>query len=201
MRFLVRRPGISPGEPHLFEGQLMAKVSKFMARSKAAPRLDTPTDLPEEAVTAVSEVLNALLADTYALFIKTKNFHWHVSGPHFRSYHLLFDDQATQIFETTDELAERVRKIGGATIRSIAQIERLKRIEENEQDFVSPADMLRELMEDNKTMMTRLREAHKIAEEHDDIGTASMLEVFIDGAEKRYWFLFEASRGADDTGH
>jgi starvation-inducible DNA-binding protein len=179
----------------------MAKISKFMARNKAAPRLDTPTDLPEETVTAVSEALNALLADTYALFIKTKNFHWHVSGPHFRSYHLLFDDQATQIFETTDELAERVRKIGGATIRSIAQIERLKRLQENEQDFVSPRDMLRELMADNKKMMASMREAHKVAAEHDDIGTASMLEVFIDGAEKRNWFLFEASRAADETGH
>ena len=179
----------------------MAKISKFMTRGKAAPRLDTPTDLSSEAVAAVSAALNGLLADSFAMYVKTKNFHWHVSGPHFRSYHLLFDEQATQIFETTDELAERVRKIGGTTIRSIAHIERLQRVKENEQEFVSPLDMLRELMEDNKTMMANTREAHKTAEEHDDIGTASMLEVFIDGAEKRNWFLFEASRDADRTGH
>ena len=179
----------------------MAKISKFMARGKAAPRLDTPTDLSEAAVAAVSAALNGLLADSFAMYIKTKNFHWHVSGPHFRSYHLLFDEQATQIFETTDELAERVRKIGGTTIRSIAHIERLQSIKENEQEFVSPLDMLRELMENNKTMMASTRAAHKIAEDHDDIGTASMLEVFIDGAEKRNWFLFEASRSADHSGH
>jgi len=179
----------------------MAKISKFMARSKAAPRLDTPTDLPTEAVAAVSEALNALLADSFAVYVKTKNFHWHVSGPHFRSYHLLFDEQAKAIFDTTDELAERVRKIGGTTIRSIAQIERLQRIKENEQEFVSPLDMLRELMNDNKAMMANMRAAHKIAEDHEDIGTASMLEVFIDGAEKRNWFLFEASRTGDVSGH
>ena len=179
----------------------MAKISKFMARSSAAPRLGTPSDLSEEAVAAVSQALNALLADTFALYIKTKNFHWHISGPHFRSYHLLFDEQATQIYETTDELAERVRKIGGTTIRSIAHIGKLQRIKDNEQDFVSPLDMLRELMDDNKTTMANMREAHKIAEEHGDIGTSSMLETFIDGVEKRNWFLFEASRTGDETGH
>ena len=176
-------------------------ASNVMAHAKAAPRLDTPTDLSKDAVSAVSDALNALLADTYALFIKTKNFHWHVSGPHFRSYHLLFDEQAEQIFETTDELAERVRKIGGTTIRSIAHLKRLQRIKDNEKDFVSPLDMLRELMEDNKATMANMRAAHKIAEEHDDIGTSSMLETFIDGVEKRNWFLFEASRTGDETGH
>jgi len=179
----------------------MAKVSKLMTRNKAATPLDTPTDLSKDAVSAVSDALNELLADTYALFVKTKNFHWHVSGPHFRSYHLLFDEQATQLYGTTDELAERVRKIGGTTIRSIAHIERLQRIKDNEQDFVSPLDMLRELMNDNKAMMSSMRKAHGIAEEHGDIGTTSMLETFIDGVEKRNWFLFEASRTADPTGH
>jgi starvation-inducible DNA-binding protein len=179
----------------------MAKISKLMTRSKGAPRLDTPTDISPEGVAAVSDALNALLADTYALYIKTKNFHWHVSGPHFRSYHLLFDEQAEQIFETTDELAERVRKIGGTTIRSVGQLKRLQRITDNEQEFVSPIDMLRELMDDNKTTMANMRAAHKIAEDHEDIGTSSMLETFIDGVEKRNWFLFEASRTGDETGH
>jgi len=160
----------------------MAKISKFVARNKTASPLETPTDLSEDAVTTISEALNRLLADTYALYVKTKNFHWHVSGPHFRSYHLLFDEQAT-------------------TIRSISHIERLQRIKDNDQEFVAPGDMLRELMNDNKTTMTAMREAHGIAEEHHDIGTASMLETFIDGAEKRNWFLFEASRGSDQTGH
>jgi starvation-inducible DNA-binding protein len=179
----------------------MAKISKLVTRGKAAPGLDTPTDLSRQAVSQVSDALNALLADTFALYVKTKNFHWHVSGPHFRSYHLLFDEQAEQIFETTDELAERVRKIGGTTIRSTAQIKRLQRIKDNEQDFVTPLDMLRELMEDNKATMANMRAAHKIAEDNDDIGTASMLETFIDGVERRNWFLFEASRTGDETGH
>ena len=178
----------------------MAKISKLPAR-KTAPRLDTPTDLSDEAVAAISESLNGLLADTYALFIKTKNFHWHVSGPHFYSYHLLFDEQAKQIFETADDLAERVRKIGGTTIRSIGQIERRQRILDNEQEFVGPVAMVRELMDDNKAMMSSMRDAHRIAEKYDDIGTASMLEVFIDGAERRNWFLFESSRKADESGH
>jgi len=177
----------------------MAKISKLERGN--APRLNTPTDLSEDGVTAISQALNALLADTFALYIKTKNFHWHISGPHFRSYHLLFDEQAEQIFETTDELAERVRKIGGTTIRSTAHIKRLQRIKDNEAEFVSPLDMLRELMEDNKAAMANMREAHKIAEDHNDIGTSSMLETFIDGVEKRNWFLFEMSRTGDETGH
>ena len=179
----------------------MSRIDKFPAQAKAAPPLGTPTDLSSEAVTQITEALNGLLADTYALYFKTKNFHWHVSGPHFRSYHLLFDEQATQLLETTDELAERVRKIGGATLRSIGQVGRLQRVTDNEQDFVPPRDMLRELMADNKAMMSNLRKVHGIADEHGDIGTASMLEVFIDGAEKRNLFLFEASRQGDQTGH
>jgi len=179
----------------------MTKVSKFPMRAKAAPPLDTPTDLSTKAVTQMTQALNALLADTYALYFKTKNFHWHVSGPHFRSYHLLFDEQAKELFETTDELAERVRKLGGTTLRSMGHSLRLQRIRDNDEEYVAPADMLRELMSDNKTMMSNLREAHRIADNNDDIGTAAMLEVFIDGAEKRNWFLFEASRSADPTGH
>src|SRR5882724_4232245 len=157
----------------------MAKVSKFVARNKAAPPLETPTDLSGEAVATISEALNRLLADTYALYVKTKNFHWHVSGPHFRSYHQLFDEQAKELFETTDELAERVRKLGGTTLRSMGHSLRLQRIRDNDEEYVAPADMLRELMSDNKTMMSNLREAHRIADNNDDIGTAAMLEVFI----------------------
>jgi starvation-inducible DNA-binding protein len=167
----------------------------------SAERLETPTDLSAEAVKEVSAALNGLLADSFALYVKTKNFHWHVSGPHFRDYHLLLDEQAEQIFATTDELAERVRKIGGATLRSIGDIARLQRIKDNEADFVAPLDMLVELMRDNKAMMENMREAHDIADEHEDVATASILENFIDQAERRNWFLFEASRRADDTGH
>jgi len=179
----------------------MTKVSKFPSRAKAAPALDTPTDLSTKAVEQMTQALNALLADTYALYFKTKNFHWHVSGPHFRSYHLLFDEQAKELFETTDDLAERVRKLGGSTLKSMAHSSKLQRLKDNEEDYVAPTDMLRELMSDNKSMMTNLREAHRIADDNGDIGTASMLEVFIDGAEKRNWFLFEASRNPDQSGH
>jgi starvation-inducible DNA-binding protein len=176
------------------------KVRKLEPRAPA-PALNTPTDLSEEAVRDVSAALNALLADTFALYVKTKNFHWHVSGPHFRSYHLLLDEQAEQIEATIDELAERVRKIGGTTIRSIRHIARLQRVKDNDEDFVMPSDMLCELMADNKAHAENLRKAHELADEHEDVATASMLEVFIDGAEKRAWFLFETSRGADRSGH
>ena len=150
---------------------------------------------------AISAALNGLLADTFALYVKTKNFHWHVSGPHFRDYHLLLDEQAEQIEDSIDVLAERVRKIGGTTIRSIGHIAKLQRIHDNDEDFVSPIDMLCELMADNKAMVENMRKAHKLADEHEDVATASLLEVFIDEAEKRSWFLFEASRGEDRSGH
>src|SRR5262249_47662260 len=150
-------------------------------KDKHIPNLETPTDLDPKGVEEISAALNGLLADTFALYVKTKNFHWHVSGPHFRSYHLLFDEQATQIFETTDELAERVRKIGGTTIRSTAHIQKLQKIQNNDQEFVAPRDMLRELMNDNKAMMASMREAHELADKYGDIGTASMVEIFIDG--------------------
>jgi starvation-inducible DNA-binding protein len=178
----------------------MNKVQE-LKKSRVAPALVTPTDLSPEAVRAVSEALNALLADTLGLYVKTKNFHWHISGPHFRSYHLLLDEQSDQILATVDELAERVRKIGGTTLRSIGQIARLMRIRDNDEDFVPPLEMLSELMADNKAMIQSMRQAHKVADKHEDVATASLLEQFIDGAERRTWFLFEASRDADRTGH
>lgn len=180
----------------------MSKVRRLQAVEKKTVRpLDTPTDLSQDAVTDVSKALNGLLADAFALYLKTKNFHWHVSGPHFRDYHLMLDEQAAQIFATTDVLAERVRKIGGLTIRSIGHIAKLQGIHDNNDDFVSPRDMLSELMADNKGCAQRMREAHKIADEHEDVATASLLEQFIDDTEKRTWFLFEAARGADRSGH
>ena len=170
----------------------MAK--KASPKSKAAPRLQTQTDLSGNAIPEIAEALNGLVADSYALYTKTKNFHWHVSGPHFRDYHLLFDEQATEIFATVDELAERVRKLGAKTVHSIGEIARLQTIKDNDKDYVAPGDMLIELMEDNKKVIKRMRAAHEIADKHDDVATASILENFIDGAEKRNWFLFEASR-------
>ena len=179
---------------------MTSKVRKFEPR-EAAARLNTPTDLSDDAIQAVSEALNGLLADTFALYVKTKNFHWHVSGPHFRDYHLLLDEQAAQIEASVDILAERVRKIGGTTIRSIGHIAKLQRVKDNDEEIVLPGDMLAELMADNKAHIENMRDAHKLADEHEDVATASLLEVFIDEAEKRCWFLFEASRGTDRSGH
>jgi starvation-inducible DNA-binding protein len=176
------------------------KVRKLEPRATAAA-LETPTDLAEVAVRDISAALNALLADTIALYMKTKNFHWHVSGPHFRSYHLLLDEQADSIEKSIDVLAERVRKVGGTTIRSIGHIARLQRLKDNDEDFVEPGDMLCELLADNKATAENMRKAHKLADDHEDVATASLLELFIDEAEKRAWFLFEASRGADHSGH
>ena len=178
----------------------MSKI-QVLKKGRVAPALDTPTDLPAEAVRALSEALNAILADTLALYLKTKNFHWHVTGPHFRDYHLMLDEQSEQIFATTDELAERVRKIGGTTLRSIGHIARLMRIKDNDEDFVAPLEMLSELMADNKATIQAMRSAHELAEKHEDAATAGLLETFIDGAERRTWFLFEASRGLDRSGH
>jgi starvation-inducible DNA-binding protein len=167
-----------------------------MAHSHAAgsAALHTPTDLSAGATSAVTEVLNPLVADAFALYVKTKNFHWHVTGPHFRDYHLLLDEQGDQIFAMTDMLAERVRKIGGNTLRSIGHIAKLKRIADNDADFVQAVDMLRELMEDNKSFTVSMREAHDVAARHNDVATTSILENFIDETEKRTWFLFEATR-------
>ena len=178
----------------------MSKLSAVETR-KTKNALDTPTDLSDEAVKEISKALNGILADSFALYLKTKNFHWHVSGPHFRDYHLLLDEQGEQIFATTDVLAERVRKIGGVTLRSIGQIAKLQSITDNDNDFVPPLDMLRELMNDNKAVAKAMREAHEVADKHEEVATASLLETFIDDTEKRTWFLFEASRAADQTGH
>jgi starvation-inducible DNA-binding protein len=156
--------------------------------------LRTSTDLPAEAVGAVTGAINPLLADTFALYLKTKNFHWHVSGPHFRDYHLLLDEQGDQIFAMTDELAERARKIGETTLRSIGHIARLQRIRDNDQEFVSAVDMLRELIEDNKAFTANMRQAHEVAAQNNESATTSLLENFIDETEKRTWFLFEATR-------
>jgi starvation-inducible DNA-binding protein len=179
----------------------MSNKVQEIKKSRIAPALHTPTDLSPDAVRAVSEALNALLADTLALYVKTKNFHWHISGPHFRSYHLLLDEQSQQILATVDDLAERVRKIGGTTLHSIGQIARLMRIRDNDENFVPPLDMLSELLADNKAMIQSMRAAHNVADEHEDVATTSLLEQFIDGAERRTWFLFEASLGADQSGH
>ena len=182
---------------------MSSKVTKLKPRSKSASAaLDTPTDLDDAAVAAVSEALNGLLADSYALYLKTKNFHWHVSGPHFRDYHLLFDEQAADILGSTDDMAERVRKIGGTTLRSIGHIAKLQTvIEDNDAEFVPPVEMLRELMNDNKRVAEALRKAHEVADEHEDAATASLIENWLDQTEKRTWFLFEAARGASDDGH
>jgi len=170
-------------------------VSKANNKSaRVSPELDTPTDLPQAAVDKISASLNVLLADAFALYMKTKNFHWHVSGRHFRDYHLMLDEQSEAIFATTDQLAERVRKLGGITLRSIGQIAKLQTIQDNDEDYVPPREMLRELMEDNKHMAAAMRKAHKIADDNEDTGTAQLLELFVDETERRTWFLFEASR-------
>jgi starvation-inducible DNA-binding protein len=171
----------------------MATNVKEAKELRKAP-LRTPTDLKSNAVVEISGALNTLLADMFALYLKTKNFHWHVSGPHFRDYHLLLDEQADQIFTTTDDIAERVRKIGGTTLRSIGQVGRLQRVLDNDADFVTPADMLAELRDDNKQLVVNLRETHGLCDEQEDVATASLIENWIDEAERRVWFLFEAGR-------
>jgi starvation-inducible DNA-binding protein len=176
------------------------KVRALDTRRKVSPALDTPTDLSDDAVRELSAKLNEILADAFALYLKTKNFHWHVSGPHFRDYHLLLDEQSEQIFATTDDIAERVRKIGGTTLRSIGQIAKLQTIKDNDESFVPAHDMLRELMNDNKHIAAAMRDCHELADKHDDAATAGLLENFIDGTERRTWFLFEASRAAADNG-
>src|SRR5579864_688662 len=163
-------------------------------------RLGTPTDLKAEATRDISAALAGLLADVFALYLKTKNFHWHMSGPHFRDYHLLLDEQADQIYAITDPIAERVRKLGGETVKSIGHIARLQRVLDNDAEYVEPSDMLAELRDDNKTLASRMRETHNVCEEHRDVATASLIEVWIDEAERRTWFLFEASRESDASG-
>ncbi|MBV9891407.1 MAG: DNA starvation/stationary phase protection protein [Rhizobacter sp.] len=166
---------------------------------RAAP-LHTPTDLSREATRDTTGALNDILADVFALYLKTKNFHWHVSGPHFHDYHLMLDEQADQLYAMTDPIAERIRKLGGTTLRSIGHIARLQRIADNDAEYVEPSDMLAELREDNVALVARLRSAHEACDEHRDIATASLIEVWIDETERRTWFLFEAGRPADASG-
>lgn len=175
---------------------IATKPNKPAAVRRTA-KLHTPNTLGAEATHDLGAALNVLGADVFALYVKTKNFHWHVSGPHFRDYHLLFDEQATQIFAMVDPIAERVRKLGGTTLRSPAQITRLQRVADNEADYVTPLDMLAELREDNATLAARMRELHGMCDEYGDVATASLLENWIDEAEQRAWFLFEATRGAE----
>jgi starvation-inducible DNA-binding protein len=158
--------------------------------------LATPTSLTSNATADIAGALTALLADVFALYLKTKNFHWHMSGPHFRDYHLMLDEQGEQIFSMTDDIAERARKVGGTTIRSISHISRVQRLLDNDADFVTPDDMLAELREDNLTLVSLMKETHGLCDEHGDIATASLIENWVDEAERRAWFLFESTRGA-----
>ena len=172
----------------------MAKSTKAAATDRRKAPLTTPSDLGSNARRDIAGALNAILADSFALYLKTKNFHWHVSGPHFRDYHLMLDEQAEQIFAATDDIAERVRKIGGTTVRSIGHIARLQRLLDNDADYVTPEDMLAELADDNRAVIASLREAHGLCDEEGDVATAGLLETWIDQAERRAWFLFEATR-------
>src|SRR5438046_6506046 len=165
-----------------------------LERRRDAP-LATPTELTRSASKDISGAMNAILADVFALYLKTKNFHWHLSGRHFRDYHLLLDEQAEQLFAMTDPIAERIRKIGGLTLRSIGHISRIQRVLDNDAEYVEPLDMIAELADDNKTMAARLREAHNVCDEHRDVATASLIEVWIDETERRTWFLSEIKRG------
>jgi starvation-inducible DNA-binding protein len=174
----------------------MAKtdIKKTELKTRRNAPLATPSDLAVGATADISAALNGVLADVFALYLKTKNFHWHMSGPHFRDYHLLLDEQGDQLYAMTDPLAERIRKVGGTTLRSIGHIARTQRITDNDADYVEPLDMLSELREDNKTLAARLREAHNVTDEHRDIASSSLLENWIDETERRTWFLFESSR-------
>jgi starvation-inducible DNA-binding protein len=171
-----------------------------LAHSREAP-LVTPTDLGSKASKNIAAGMNGILADVFGLYLKTKNFHWHMSGPHFRDYHLLLDEQADQLYAMTDPIAERIRKTGGSTLRSIGHIARIQRIKDNDAEYVDPLDMLAELREDNITLAARLREVHGMVDELRDIATASLIENWIDETERRTWFLFESSRHGDKTGH
>ena len=170
------------------------------ARARRAARTQTPSALGAAATKDIASGLNVLLADLYALYLKNKNFHWHVSGPHFHDYHLLLDQQADQIFAMTDTVAERVRKVGGTTLHSVGEIGRLQRVLDNDAAYVSPLDMLAELREDNLQLAAHMRATHGVCDEHGDVATASLLEVWIDETEQRAWFLFEASRKGDEPG-
>ena len=169
-------------------------MKKSDPKTRRMAPLQTPNDLGAQATKDISAALNLLLADVFALYLKTKNFHWHISGPHFRDYHLLLDEQADQLFATSDPIAERVRKLGGTTLRSIGQISRFQRVKDNDADYVTADDMLAELREDNQALAVRLRQSHVVCDEHGDVATASLIEVWVDEAERRVWFLYETLR-------
>src|SRR5881394_1651483 len=172
----------------------MKSSREDVVRRLGAP-LATPTDLKPDATRDIAGAMNAILADVFALYLKTKNFHWHMSGPHFRDYHLLLDEHGDQLYAMTDPIAERIRKLGGLTIKSIGQISRIQRVLDNDADYVDPEDMIAELAEDNQTLAARLREAHNVCEEHRDVATACLIEVWVDETERRTWFLSEIKRG------
>ncbi len=186
------------GSPATGASQEIMSKSNSKKRSDLVQRRDaplaTPTDLTRSATKDIAGAMNAILADVFALYLKTKNFHWHMSGPHFRDYHLLLDEQADQLFAMTDPVAERIRKVGGLTLRSIGHISRIQRVLDNDAEYVEPLDMVAELADDNKTLAARLREAHNVCDEHRDVATASLIEVWIDETERRTWFLYETSR-------
>lgn len=171
-------------------------MDRMLAEKHRKSPLSTPTALGTNATADTSGALTALLADVFALYLKTKNFHWHMSGPHFRDYHLMLDEQGEQLFAMTDDIAERARKIGGTTLRSIGHVAKVQRLLDNDADFVTPADMLSELRDDNLTLVSLMKETHNLCDEHGDIATASLIENWVDEAERRAWFLFESTRGA-----
>jgi starvation-inducible DNA-binding protein len=177
-----------------------AAATRALKARRDAP-LATPTDLKPAATKDIAAALNGVLADVFALYLKTKNFHWHMSGPHFRDYHLMLDEQSEQLFAMTDPLAERIRKVGGRTLRSIGHIARTQRVLDNDAEYVEPADMLAEVRDDNQALAARLREAHDLCNEHRDIASASLIEVWIDETERRTWFLFESGRRGDASGN
>ena len=191
-------PLVCAGRPETSREEIMKKSNSgkiVELRQRRDAPLATPTDLTRSATRDIAAAMNTILADVFALYLKTKNFHWHMSGPHFRDYHLLLDEQAEQLFAMTDPIAERIRKIGGLTIRSIGHISRTQRVLDNDAEYVEPLDMIAELADDNKTLAARLREAHNVCDEHRDVATASLIEVWIDEAERRTWFLSEIKRG------
>lgn len=181
--------------------KVLSNQQRTDAEKKRVAPLVTPTDLDAKATRDVAAAMNAILADVFALYMKTKNFHWHMSGPHFRDYHLLLDEQSDQIFAMSDVIAERCRKIGRPTLKSIGEIARTQRIKDNDADYVEPSDMLAELQEDNKTLAAELREVHELCNDAEDFATASLIENWIDETERRTWFLFESNRRADTSGH
>ncbi|TSA80136.1 DNA starvation/stationary phase protection protein [Deinococcus detaillensis] len=177
----------------------MTQTNTFPKPYPAPAALKTPTDLTPDQVRAVVGAVNPLIADAFAVYLKTKNFHWHLSGSHFRDYHLMLDEQADQLLGSTDPLAERVRKLGGTTLRSISHISSLQTVQDNNADFVTPLDMLRELMADNQSIAANMRKAHEVCDDARDYATSSLLEVLIDETERRVWFLFEAAQGGEQT--